>query len=686
MKLSHPESVAPFRSLALKLISIVVIVGVLVRTALIITMTEPVSAISFLSYLNIYLLGAVNDCCFGVIALCPLWLFMMLATPVKYCSWRPYVIISVAALLLLGVGVISHHLRDFNRGLNTVFIVVMSLFLLCYCLKLFIPKIRDGWTKTWFVAIISIYTIVIYWNASCEFIFWQEFQVRYNFIAVDYLVYTSEVIGNIIESYPLVLPVIILLLVSALTVFFIFRKDITGFRRLYVKGWRLISAAIYIPLFIICCLILNFNNRFQQTASSYVNELQANGPFRFFEAFQKNELDFEKFYPTLPAVEAQAIVDSLLTSNDADSIAPLPGLPNIVLITMESMSAGFMQRYGCLDSLTPNLDSLTAISLTFDRCIAAGNRTVRGLEALTLSRPPSPGQSIVKRADNRAAHSIGKSLRENGYQTFFLYGGDSYFDNMGDFFANNGYTVVDRDEFADDEVTFENVWGVADEDAFNKAISLMNSRSGSAAPAFIHIMTISNHRPYTYPENRIDVPPSEKSRRGALKYADFAIGDFVRKATATPWGKNTLFVIVADHCASSAGSTELPLDKYHIPAMIHAPEFVAPQSVTKTISQIDVMPTVLSIIGLAADDAFYGKNILSDSFDERAFLATYQDLGYLKNDTLTVLSPKNRVRQYVIEPSDPRGFSTVPAAAPSAALSREATAVYQLSSTSDIRK
>lgn len=152
-------------------------------------------------------------------------------------------------------------------------------------------------------------------------------------------------------------------------------------------------------------------------------------------------------------------------------------------------------------------------------------------------------------------------------------------------------------------------------------------------------MSVSNHRPYTYPAGRIPIPNDAKSRAGGVMYSDYALGGFLDAASREPWFDNTVFVITADHCASSAGKTEIPLEKYHIPAMIYAPAFVAPGSVGKTASQIDLMPTLFSLLGMDYDSWFYGRDILADDFRERAFVATYQDLGYLEGDRFTVLSP-----------------------------------------------
>ncbi len=286
-----------------------------------------------------------------------------------------------------------------------------------------------------------------------------------------------------------------------------------------------------------------------------------------------------------------------------------------MLITIESMSASFMQHFGYPDAITPHLDSLYKMGIAFEQCFATGNRTVRGLEAVTLSLPPCPGQSIIKRPRNDNMHSTAAVLREKGYDAYYFYGGNSYFDNMETFFGGNGYRIIDQKNYKPEEITFANIWGVCDEDAYDKVIRSLGERADTtAAPFFAHVMTVSNHRPYTYPAGRIPIPNDAKLRSGGVMYTDYALGRFFEEASRQPWFDNTVFVITADHCASSAGKTEIPLEKYHIPALIFAPGLITPQQVDKVISQIDLMPTLFSLLGMDYDSHFFGQDALSDDF------------------------------------------------------------------------
>jgi phosphoglycerol transferase MdoB-like AlkP superfamily enzyme len=218
---------------------------------------------------------------------------------------------------------------------------------------------------------------------------------------------------------------------------------------------------------------------------------------------------------------------------------------------------------------------------------------------------------------------------------------------MGYFFANNYYEVDDRDLLKDEEIDYENIWGVADENLFTLANREIEKTLEKGKPIFAHIMTTSNHRPYTYPEGRIDIP-SHTGREGAVKYTDYALGKFLSEASKKSWFNNTVFVIVADHCASSAGKTELPVNKYHIPLLIYSPANIPAQKIDRLMSQIDLGPTLLGLLNFSYTSKFFGYDIFQlEKGRERAFISTYQTLGFIKDNRLVLLSPQRKVAQVV---------------------------------------
>jgi phosphoglycerol transferase MdoB-like AlkP superfamily enzyme len=513
-----------------------------------------------------------------------------------------------------------------------------------------------------------------------EWLFWDEFDGRFNFIAVDYLVYTREVLGNIVQSYS-VGRILVGLAVLAAALFAVTwpRRPAAGVpvpRAALVLAWVLSTAAVTVGV---------DTSLKDRGANRYVAELSGNGLYELFAAFRSNEIDYARFYRTLPEAEVFALLREELSTRDArfvstdprditrDIVNPGPERRlNVVLVSVESLSADFLGVLGNPSGLTPNLDRLAREGLLFTQLYATGTRTVRGLEALALSVPPTPGQSIVRRPHNEGLFSLAGVFGERGYDAKYVYGGYAYFDNMSHFFGSNGYTVVDRRAIPAANVHHETVWGVADEDLFGQALAEMRASRAGGHPFFLHVMTTSNHRPYTYPANRIDIP-SGAGREGAVKYTDWAIGKFVEDARREAWFDDTLFVIVADHQAASAGKTGLPVDRYRIPLIVYAPKHVAPGTVDRLMSQIDVAPTMLGLLNFSYRSRFLGWDIFNtDPARDRAFVSTYQEMGFVDGGRLVSLRPR-------------RGMTVTAAPVPTVdhpdetdqELSREAIAWYQ---------
>ncbi len=501
---------------------------------------------------------------------------------------------------------------------------------------------------------------LILFGAVSEYFFWEEFQSRFNFIAVDYLVYTTEVLKNIRESYP-VFPLIgVIGLLAAVVTWLIDRYLLVW--KTEVNWKKRVGAVLLFILFPVISFFGMNGNYKNISDNMYNDELAGNGLYELFSAFRNNELDYHRFYRTLPDAEAEAILRAQLEKSGGTMISnqswnltrQFEGQgtlkqPNIVFITVESLSSDYLGIYGNKENLTPRLDALSKESLWFSKVYATGTRTVRGLEAITLAIPPTPGQSIVRRLDNQDLFTIGSVLNSQGYVSHFLYGGYGYFDNMNEFFSVNGYSITDRSDIPKDKIVMENAWGVSDEDIFSQALEKMDQDYSQGKKSFQMIMTTSNHRPFTYPEGRIDIP-SPGDRAGAVKYTDWAIGNFIDQAKTKPWFKDTIFVIVADHQADSAGKTEVPIQRYHIPVLVYGPEWIKAGKVDRLMSQIDVAPTVLGLLNFSYKSRFLGYDLNQiPEGEERIFISTYQSIAYAKGDTLVVLNPKQRVTCYRID-------------------------------------
>ena len=552
---------------------------------------------------------------------------------------------SLAAAFLLGA--------IFDAAASLWWLVPLGIALALLPARIF----ERRWARVSAHALLLAIVFALLFGAVAEWVFWDEFGTRFNFIAVDYLVYTTEVIGNIRESYPMPAIYAGVFAVAVLITWAVARTGAMNrwldraaaparVRWRAVAGWALALAVAgaglqqdYLPNF----------------ANAYNRELAKDGLWSLFAAFWSNQLDYERFYPTIPEDAAFQRVHALLARDGSQRLTPDPHdllrlvrrtgeeqRCNVIQITVESLSADFLSVFNRASKLMPNMENIARQSLVFDQFYATGTRTDRGMEALTLSVPPTPGRSLVKRPSNEGLFTLGSVFRSKGYATAFIYGGFGYFDNMNYFFGENGYRVVDRTKVAPGDITFANVWGACDEDLYRWTMREADQDAAAGRPFFYFVMTTSNHRPFTYPDGKIDLPSKVSGRSGGVKYTDYALGEFFRIAATKSWFKNTIFVVVGDHCASSAGKTELPVQNYHIPLIVYAPGGqVKPGHVATLASQIDYAPTLLGMMNWTYPTRFYGNDVIASGTAQpgRAVLGNYQKLGLYTDGELNVLKP-----------------------------------------------
>ncbi|WP_319585874.1 LTA synthase family protein [uncultured Desulfobulbus sp.] len=504
--------------------------------------------------------------------------------------------------------------------------------------------------------------------AVIQYYFFKEFSSKFNLVAVDYLIYPHEVFGNIIESYHII-PIFFIVAVYASIMLGICWNKMTKTcappQSLSKRSQWLMAHVVIIVL----CLSIFSTHSLDFSKNRVVNEITADGISSFFEALRTNHLDYNTFYRTGDPQTLSNLLRKELATDTSRSLANPSdisrvsagsnqglGKLNVVVIVEESMGCEQVDACGQgldIDAamatsaarLTPELDRLAKQGVFFNKAYATGTRTVRGLEAITASFPPIPSESIVKRPGNDHIATWGTVMQENGYHTSFLYGGFSQFDNMKTFYAGNGYAVSDRLDI--ENPRFTNIWGVSDQDLFDHARTYFDQREASGAPFFSIIMTTSNHSPYTFPVGIDGVRPHGGNRMDGVRYADYALGEFIEKSKNASWYENTLFVVVADHGARVYGSEKIPLQSYEIPLLIMAPGHVQPQQVASPISQIDIAPTVLGLLGLPYQAPFFGQNVLAANEQSRVLLFNHNhDVALYQDGKLAVLGLNNTLHTY----------------------------------------
>ena len=547
----------------------------------------------------------------------------------------------------------------FDIGSLSYFLAFYVIYLLIFPTKFHGKRLDRILTKFSY----GLFLFISIFSFLAEIPFWQEYQRRYNFIAVDYLLYTYEVIENIHQSFPIPILIGIIILILIMAIKFAKRKD--AYKHTFESTDSFKTKII--PSLLVFAVLAFFHFNIKNTQAEIFtnlneNELAKSGLYSFFAAYKSNELNFKEFYPTISSEENYAVLRNLIKAENDSLILPKNNIqrytknsgeeqkPNIIFIGLESLNARFMERFGNEENWTPTIDSLAKESIFFTNLYATGTRTIRGMEAISLAIPPTPGRSIVKRENNDNLFTIGEILKQKGYSRTFIYGGDGHFDNMTNYFSYNGFDIVDRKKphrldanlptkrtrIEDDEVTFENAWATSDGDLFNKLLKVADQQHKKKQPFFNFVMTSSNHQPYTFPKGVID--SEENTRENAVKYADEVLRQFFEKAKNKPWYNNTVFVIMADHCAYSAGRTEINVRNHHIPAYIFNLKEKMPQEIDKLSSQIDIFPTLFGYLNWSYKTKLFGTDISKmKPEDERAFIGNHRKVGLLKPNKLLIL-------------------------------------------------
>lgn len=483
-----------------------------------------------------------------------------------------------------------------------------------------------------------------------EWFFFDEFDSRFNTVAIDYLIYPHEVFTNLRESYPLPLIISTCLLGGGGIAWLGFSKCPPAWEK-----HTFAAKAKFIGLYALTCLLAHQSIFSSETAFSrqrVVNQLADNGWASAAYAAWTRNLDYKAFYRTMdrrkaflrarsvlaepgtafphpepPALPAEpmspeaenawleAARDSLVREVAGDPAKPKR---NLCIIAEESFGSEF---WGCLGrnvdgkahTLTPRMDALAAQEgLLFTQILADGNRTIRGLEAIFSSIPPLPGDSILARDKSDNVETIARVLKRDGYSTEFLYAGRGTFDFISNYVTHNGWDrLIEESDF--ENPVFRTAWGVSDEDLLQRGIEEMRALHATGKPFLTSFLTVSNHRPFTYPAGRIPEDPNAHNREHAVKYADWALGDFFDRARKEPFWNDTIFVVIADHGARVYGRQTIPLKSYQIPWLVVAPGLIdAPRRDDSPGCQLDVIPTLLGLIGRPYRSLFFGHDLLKE--------------------------------------------------------------------------
>ncbi len=281
---------------------------------------------------------------------------------------------------------------------------------------------------------------------------------------------------------------------------------------------------------------------------------------------------------------------------------------NVVIIIMESMSAGKMHRHGNKGYLTPFLDSLSKRGYYFENTFTAGIHTFNGIFSTLFSFPALFRQHPMKGSSIPKYHGIGTTLKKDGYSTIYFTTHDGQFDNVEGFLKANDYDeVISEKDYPNSKI--KSALGVPDDYMFEYSIPEINSLSKKQNPFLAVFMTASDHGPYYVPS--YFKPYSKDIKDQIVEYADYSLHKFITLASQQPWFNNTLFVFVADHGAPLDNQYEVSLNYNHSPLIFYSPTIIPnPKSFSQMAGQIDIYPTIMGLLGLPYVNNTLGIDLL----------------------------------------------------------------------------
>ena len=549
-------------------------------------------------------------------------------------------IIMLCYLSVLPVALISllpdSILKYFNRFLNIYFILFLFLF---FFMEL----------------------------ATLDFI--NQYDTRPNRLFLDYLIYPKEVIGMLLKSFLPSLIITFILIIIGL--FFAFKY---GKRLFYTKPT---SYKIKVILFPVLAFFIFLGARSSLTtirpinasnaifsSDQMTNSLGLNSLYTVaFAAYSlKNEGNVKK-YGKMDEFEAYNRVKKYMNVTDfIDEEIPFLHIQkpdsiskkyNVVVFLQESLGAEYVGILGGLP-LTPEFDKLSKEGLLFTNLYSSGTRSIRGIESVVTGFLPNPSESVVKLSNSQQGFfTLADAFGKQNYDTSFIYGGLSNFDNMASFFNGNGFkNIIDEVDFDADgqKHAFKGVWGYSDEDLAVKANEYFTSLGDK--PFFSLMFSTSNHDPFEFPDGRIELYDKKKNTvNNAMKYADFSIGKFFELAKKEKYFENTIFIVIADHNTRTYGKSLVPIHKFHIPALIIAPNVKKGSTYDKMASQIDIPSTLLALSGITTQTPMPGRNLLTlpEATKGRTIMLFHETYAFKVDNDVIIINPNAEPLQFKVE-------------------------------------
>ena len=520
------------------------------------------------------------------------------------------------------------------------FLCILGVVMLLLCSFPFLNPLRSKIvSKIWLVllSLVFILTVLFY---TVDYFYYDYLQQRLNASILNYFNDAGISLNMVKESYP-VFKVLLGIVIISLLAAYIFNKVLVRYQQEHTHSNRKFSV-YYIFLFLLFAVgvfgkIGQFNLRWSD-AFSLSDNFKANLSLNPFQSFFST-LNFKNTRPDIKKVrDAYSLMADYLEVQQQDSIHlnyernySFPNAssnqPNVVVVICESFSMYRSSMSSNPLNTTPYFNELCKNGVFFDRCFTPSYPTARGVWATVTSLPDVLGDN--NRSASRNPEVVNQQLIINdfkGYDKFYFLGGDPTWANIKGLLLNNidSLHLYSQENFKAKKL---NVWGIDDKNLFLEANNLLAKQQ---KPFFAIIQTADNHRPYSIPDEdlklfkKVSYPEDSIHKYGfesieqlnAFRYTDFCYQQFFEAAKKEKYFANTVFIFVGDHgIAGDAKAiypvswTEQRLSNEHVPLLFYAPALVKPKLVHAACSQIDIMPSIASLLKVPYHNNSMGRNL-----------------------------------------------------------------------------
>ncbi|AFV98525.1 MULTISPECIES: LTA synthase family protein [unclassified Sulfuricurvum] len=513
---------------------------------------------------------------------------------------------------------------------------------------------------------VLFFLLVALYVENATFPFVAQYDVRPNYLFIEYLKYPQEVTSMILKEYPLQLAVALGMLVATAWAYLRF-SPLRLVEAIQTPLWKRLLLFPLVAALLFIGIRSSFGHRPANISDALystnrmANEIAKNSLYSIGYAYKSytREENLVKPYGKIELGEAYARVGAKLNlipsgehpfNRDEPTHFPAQKPKNLVIFIQESMGSQFVGFSGGDVSITPNLEKLSHEGIAFTNLFSNGTRSIQGLAGMSSGYLPLPGEGVVKRNKSQSDFfTVASLLKPLGYKSSFIYGGEGRFDNMRSWYMGNGFDeVIEQKDY--ENPGFVSTWGVSDEDLVLKANEKFKAHAAKGEKFVSVMFSSSNHSPFELPEGKIEFIAGKPKNgvENAVKYADFAIGRLFELAKKESYYKDTVFVIVADHNIRVYGDDLVPVNMFHIPALIVA-EGVKAEKFDLLSTQPDVLATALDLIGVNLTYPVLGHSIYSDKKQEIALMLFNDTFALRYRNKVAVIQPNKEAATFIYD-------------------------------------